>query len=66
MLLAPLVDAADPVETGLDRPQDRGEERALAVEDARHIPAERFHQRDHDRAIENDLNPADHSHGINP
>jgi hypothetical protein len=42
MLLALLVDAADPVKPGLDRPQDRRKERALAIEDARHIPAERF------------------------
>ena len=37
VLLALLVDAADPVETGFDRPQHRREERALAVEDARHV-----------------------------
>ena len=52
VLLALLVDAAGPVERRLDGPQDRRQERALAVEDARHVPAERLHQRDDDRAIE--------------
>ena len=66
MLLALLVDAADPVKPGLDRPQDRREERALAIEDARHVPAERFDQRDDDRAVQNNLNPADGGHGICP
>jgi len=46
MLLAPLVDAADPVEPGLDRPQHRRQECTLAIEDARHVPAERFYERD--------------------
>ena len=41
MLLALLVDAADPVERRFDRPQHRRQERALAVEDARHVAAER-------------------------
>ena len=40
MLLLPLVDAGDLVDHELDRPQDRRQERALAVEDARHIGAE--------------------------
>ena len=66
MLLAPLVDAADPVEPGLDRPQDRREECALAIEDARHVPAERFDQRDDDRAVQNDLKPANDGHGRMP
>src|ERR1700731_2357710 len=66
MLLAPLVDAADPVKPGLDRPQDRAEERALAIEDAPHVPAERFHQRDDDGAVQNDLNPANGGHGRVP
>ena len=52
VLLALLVDAADPVEPDFDRPQDGREERALAVEDARHVAAERLHQRDDDRAVE--------------
>ena len=59
MLLALLVDAADAVENRLNRPQNRRQECALAVEDARHVPAERPHQRDDDRAIEQDLDPAD-------
>ena len=66
VLLALLVDPADPVEHGLDRPQDRRQERALAGEDARHVPAERLHQRDHDRAVEDDLNPADDGHVRQP
>ena len=52
MLLALLVDAAEPIQSRLDRPQDRRQECALAVEDARHVPAERRHERDDDRAIE--------------
>ena len=52
VLLALLVDAADPVDAGLDRPQDRRKESALAIEDARHVAAERFRQRDDDRAVE--------------
>jgi len=51
MLLAPFIDAADPVKPGFDRPQDRRQECTLAVEDARHVPAERFDQRDDDRAV---------------
>src|SRR6185312_10313842 len=66
MLFAPLVDAADPVEAGLERSQNRREERALTIEDARHVPAERLHQRDHDRAIKYDLNPADDGHCVKP
>ena len=34
VLLPLLVDAAEPIEAGLDRPQDRRQERPLAVEDA--------------------------------
>ena len=66
MLLALLVDAADPVDPGLDRPQHRRQEGALAVEDARHVPAERLGQRDDDGAVQNDLNPADGGHGRMP
>jgi hypothetical protein len=66
MLLALLVDAADPVQADLDRPQHRGQQRALAVEDARHVPAERLGQRDQDRAEQYDLNPADGGHGRVP
>ena len=63
---APLVDAADPVHADLDRPQHRRQECALAAEDAGHVPAERFDQRDDDRAVQNDLNPADGGHGRVP
>ena len=63
VLLARLVDAADSVEHGLDRAQHRRQEGALAVEDARHVAAERLHQRDDDGAIEQDLDPADEGHG---
>ncbi|MGY3120787.1 hypothetical protein ACVWXQ_004724 [Bradyrhizobium sp. S3.14.4] len=66
MLLAPLFDARKPINAGLDRPQHRRQERPLAVEHSRHVPAERFCQRDDNRAKENDLEPTDHSHGINP
>jgi hypothetical protein len=52
MLFALLVDAADPVERALDRPQHRRQECALAIEHARHVAAERFDQRDDDRAIQ--------------
>ena len=44
MLLLRLIDAADPVEAALDRPQDRRQKCALAGEDARHIGAERLDQ----------------------
>ena len=66
VLLALLVDAADPVERRLDRPQHRRQEGALAVEDARHVAAEQRRDRDDDRAIKNDLNPADDGHGREP
>ena len=66
MLLALLVDAGDPVDAGLDRTQHRREKRLLAVEHARHVPAERLCERDDDNAEKNDLEPTDHSHGINP
>ena len=63
VLLALLVDAGDPVEPGFDRAQNRRQECALAIEDARHVAAERLHQRDDDRAEQQDLNPANESHG---
>ncbi len=37
VLLASLVDAADPVEAGFDRAQHRREEGTLAIEDACHV-----------------------------
>ncbi len=66
MLLLLVVNAAQPVQGDLDRAKHRREERALAIEDARHIPAERRHDRDDDRAKKENLNPADNSHGITP
>ena len=66
MLFALLVDPADPVNRDLDGAQKRREERALAVEHARHVPAERFDQHDDDRAVKKNLNPADGSHGGMP
>ena len=45
ILLALLVDAAEPIEAALDRPKDRREKSPFAVEDGRHVPAERLHQR---------------------
>ena len=58
MLLALGINTTQHVEAGFDRHQHRAEERALTVEDARHVAAERLHQRDDDRAIEKDLDPA--------
>jgi hypothetical protein len=66
MLLTSLIDAADPVEPGLDRPQDRRQERPLAIENARHVPAKRLGQCDYDRAVQKNLNPADEGHGRKP
>ena len=63
VLLALLVDAAGPVDRGFDRPQHRRQERALAVEDARHIAAEHRRNRDDDRAVKQNLDPANRSHG---
>ena len=63
MLLTFLVDAAGPVDRRFNRPQHRRKERALAVEDARHVAAEHRRDRDDDRAIEQDLNPANRGHG---
>ena len=63
VLLARRVDAAIAVEQRLDRLQHRRQEGALAVEDARHVAAERLHQGDDDSAVEEDLDPADEGHG---
>ena len=46
VLLIALVDAGDLVDRELDRPQDRRQKGALAVEDARHVGAERRHDGD--------------------
>ena len=66
MLLALLVDAARPIDRRLDRSQHRRQESALAVEHARHVAAEHRRDRHDDRAIEQNLNPADDSHGTEP
>ncbi|OIQ70523.1 hypothetical protein GALL_478620 [mine drainage metagenome] len=66
VLLALLVDTADPVKREFDRPKDRGQERALAIEHARHVPAERLGQCDDDRAEKKNLDPADGGHGRMP
>ena len=63
MLLALLVDVTEAVQRRLDGFENGREEGVLAVEDARHVAAERLHQRDHDRAINDDLCPADECHG---
>ena len=64
MLFAFLVDAPGPVKDQLDRTQDRRQECALAIEDARHVPAERQHERGHEHAIDQNLNPAIDGHGM--
>ena len=62
VLLARRVDAAIAVEQRLYRLQRRRQECALAIEDTRHVAAERLHQSDDDRAVEEDLDPADEAH----
>ena len=62
VLFAFLIDTRGAVERQFDRPQDRREKSALAIEDARHVGAEHRRERDDDRAIKKDLNPADHGH----
>jgi hypothetical protein len=66
MLLSAFVDAGNPVESALDRPQHRRQEGRFAVEHPRHVPAERLDQRDNNGAVENDLDPADGGHCIKP
>ena len=63
VLLARLVDPADPVKTRLDRTQNRREKCALAVEHSRHVAAERHHECGDDGAEQQNLNPADDGHG---
>ena len=63
VLLIALVDAGDLVDRDLDRPQDRRQKGALAVEDPGYIGAERWHDGDEDRAIKQNLDPADDGHG---
>ena len=66
MLFMPLVDAGSPVDHGFDRPQERRKKGAFAAEHARHIGAERRHDSNDDRAIEQNLDPADNGHGRAP
>jgi hypothetical protein len=63
MLLASLVDAGDPVEPALDGTEHRRQERALALEDLRHIAAERHEECGEDDEVDRDLNPAVEGHG---
>jgi hypothetical protein len=49
-MLLLLVDPTAPVNRALDRTQNRAEEGPLTIEDARHIPAERPGDEDHNRA----------------
>ncbi len=62
MLFVCFVDAADRVDGALDGPQDGREKCPLAGEDARHVAAERFRQRDDQHRKERDLNPSIHGH----
>ena len=61
-LLALFVDPSRRIECDLDRTQYRRQERALAIEDARHIRAEHRRDRDNNRAIDQNLDPANRSH----
>ncbi len=61
-LFAPLVDAGEFVDGDFNGPQERRKKVAFAVEDARHEAAEHRRDRDDDRAIEQNLNPADDGH----
>ena len=65
-LLALLVDAAGPIDRPLDWPQHQRQPSALAIEHMRHVGAEGLHQRNHDDAKKQDLNPADDGHGHKP
>ena len=66
MLLARLVDAGDPVKPALDGAKHRRQERALALEDLRHIAAKRHDERGEDHEVDRDLNPAVEGHGGGP
>src|SRR5271168_1560605 len=63
MLLALLIDPADPVEGDFDGPQERRQKGALTAKHARHVPAERLNECDENCAEQKNLNPADDSHG---
>jgi hypothetical protein len=65
-LLTPLIDSTRPIDPTLDRPQHRRQESPIAIENVRHVGAERLYQRDDDRAVERDLNPANDRHDDQP
>jgi hypothetical protein len=54
------------VDPELDGSQDRCQKRALASKHARHVGAERRRDRNDDRAVKKNLNPAEGSHGLYP
>src|ERR1700675_4947794 len=59
-------DTCRPIKDQLNWPKDWGQKGALAVEYARHIAAEHGRDRHDDRAIEQNLNPADGGHDTEP
>ena len=61
-LLALFLNSRRRIQCEFDRPQHRRQERALAIEDARHIRAEHRRDRDDNRAIDQNLDPANRSH----
>ncbi len=65
-LLGAPVDPGEPVDAALDRLQHGREEHALAGKEARHIAAERRHQRDDERRERNNLQPAQFCHRSAP
>ena len=64
VLFLALVGAGHPVEQPLEGHEQEREECALAIEDARHVAAERLHEKNDDPAEDEDLNPAVEGHGL--
>ena len=62
VLLACFLDAGQAIEAGLDRPKERCQERALALEHLSHEAAERNDECSQDHEIDRYLNPAVDSH----
>ena len=62
MLFFGLVHAADTIDAALDRSDDRRQESALALEDARHEQAKRLHANQDKREVDGNLNPAVECH----
>ena len=62
-LLAGLLDAGQPIEKTLDRPQERMENRRLAREHSRHVTAEGPRDRNDDEREDRDLQPPGAGHG---